>query len=326
MANSMHTCPPPIESLEQWLESNGTVVGNYGHLLLEQKQEINDQLIDALRPYFESAHLDAREYFHTQIGISLHPDASDESLPVCYPNCLPSKAHRGLFGEVIAGLVTEAYQEEFVGGHSWQVPIFLFRQHDDVEKYLWALRFNPARTREIYGRHGSDFIGLSLNMQGEVVRVIVGEAKWRKSLTSSVVNSLLLGPKEKNEATGEMEHTGQGIWFELNRDTPIPHGLRQLQKLLEQRDPEGHANTIVSIDRAVLGQGPIPGRTNLIVISGNGAKRREAYDCLIPYEEPPEEYALPHDLQIVEIILEDGENLIDQLYATLWQETNDGNP
>ena len=56
----MHTCPPPTNALDQWLEPKGTVEQNYGHLLLEQKGEIDPGLIDALRPYFESAHLDAR--------------------------------------------------------------------------------------------------------------------------------------------------------------------------------------------------------------------------------------------------------------------------
>jgi hypothetical protein len=316
----MHTCPPPTTALEHWLKPNGTIRRNFGHLLLEQKATIDADLIDELRPYFESAHLDAREYFHQQIGISLHPDTGGESFKVNYPNCLPSKAHRGLFGEVVAGLVTEAYQHKYVGGHEWRVPIFLFREHDDVEKYLWTLRFDPTRTREIYGRHGSDFIGISLNAQGEVARVIAGEAKWRKSLTDSVVESLLFGPKEEDEDTGEMVHNGRGIWFEMNRDTPVPHGLRQLQKLLEQRDPDGYANTILSIDRAVLGQGSLPGRTNLVLLVGNGAKRREARECLIDWEEAPQEYTAPHDLQVVEIILEGGDELIDELYATLWQD------
>lgn len=315
----MHTCPPPTAALDEWLEAYGTVEQNYGHLLLEQKSEINDDLVDALRPYFESAHLDAREYFHAQVGISLHPDAAGGPPRVCYPACLPSKAQRGLFGEVVAGLVTEAYQDEFVGRHAWRVPIFLFREHDDVEKYLWALRFDPARTREIYGRHGSDFIGIALNAQGEVVRVIAGEAKWRKSLTDSVIASLLLGPKEEDEDTGEMVHNGRGIWFEVNRDSPIPHGLRQLQKLLEQRDPDGHANAILSIDRAVFGQGPPPGRTNLVLIVGNGARRREPASVLIPWEQPPTEYTAPHDLQVVEVILDHADTLIDDLYSTLWQ-------
>ena len=316
----MHTCPPPKDALDEWLEPFPSIDGNYGHLLLEQIAEINDDLIEALRPYFESAHLDAREHFHAQIGISLHPDATAEAPAVSYPNCLPAKTHRGLFGEVVAGLVTEAYQEEFVGGHEWRVPIFLFRQHDDVEKYLWALRWDPTRTREVYGRHGSDFIGIAVDAAGEVVRVIAGEAKWRKRLQDAVVANLMLGPKERTDA-GELVHNGRGVWFEMNRDTPIPHGLRQLQRLLEQRDRHGHAAAIVSIDQAVLGLVAPFARTNFVLIIGNAKANREPHTTVIPWKAVPEEYTAPHDLQVVEVILSgDGDDLIDGLYRSLWQD------
>jgi hypothetical protein len=43
--------------------------------LLEQIFDADDELVAALRPYFESAHFDAREHFHAQAGIDLHPDA-----------------------------------------------------------------------------------------------------------------------------------------------------------------------------------------------------------------------------------------------------------
>lgn len=316
----MHDCPPPKEALDTWLKAYGTVRGgNYGHLLLEQQQEIDDDLIVALRPYFESAHRDAREYFLRKIGISLHPDGA-AAPAITYPNCLPSKALRGLFGEVMAGLVTEAYQDQFVGKHAWRVPIFLFREHDDVEKYLWALRFDPERVREIYGRHGTDFVGIALNGGGEVVRVIAGEAKWRKTLTVSAVAALLLGKKVRNPDTDELEHNGRGIWFEMNRDTVIPHGLRQLQFLLEQRDREGYAATIVSIDRAVLQLGPLPERTDLVVICGNGAAKRQKRETVVGWEEMPADYKAGRDLQVVEVILEDGDSLIDDLYAFLWND------
>lgn len=316
----MHSCPPPKDALICWLKACETVEdGNYGHLLLEQKEKSDVALLTALRPYFESAHLDAREYFHKKIGISLHPDGN-QSASVAYPNCLPSKALRGLFGEVMAGLVTEAYQDNFVGGHHWRVPIFLFREHDDVEKYLWSLRFDSNRNREIYGRHGTDFIGIALNDAGEVERVIAGEAKWRKTLTDSVVAALLHGPKVRNEITGELEHSGKGIWYEMNRDSLIPHGLRQLQYLLELRDPEGHASAILSIDRAVLELGPAPKRTDLIVISGNGAAKRAQGEPLIERGDVQEAYKASRDLQIVEIILSGGEVLIDAIYKSLWNE------
>jgi hypothetical protein len=60
----MHTCPPPIDNLEGWLEAYPSTSGSYGHLLLEQKAQSDLALIESLRPYFESAHLDAREHFH----------------------------------------------------------------------------------------------------------------------------------------------------------------------------------------------------------------------------------------------------------------------
>lgn len=316
----MHTCPPPKEALALWLKAYASIRdGNYGHLLLEQQGEAAKSLLEALRPYFESAHLDAREHFHKKVGINLHPDGGGAS-EITYPACLPKKAKRGLFGEVLAGLVTEAYQEHYVGGHAWCVPIFLFREHDDVEKYLWALKFDPARVREIYGRHGTDFVGIALNDAGEVMRVIAGEAKWRKTLNNSTVAALMHGPKERNKETNELEHTGRGIWFEVNRDTPIPHGLRQLQFLLEQRDPDGYAAAILSIDRAVLELGPPPARTDLIVLAGNGAASRDGAESILDWENMPAEYTAGRDLQVVEVILTGGDALVDALYASLWSE------
>ncbi|MEQ1515326.1 MAG: aminotransferase [Usitatibacteraceae bacterium] len=290
-------------------------------MLLEQQTATDEALIATMRPYFESAHLDAREYFHRQIAIDLHPDADAPGAHACYPGCLPSTARRGLFGEVMAGMITEAFQEKFVGGHEWRIPIFLFREHADVEAYLWDLARDSARTRQIFGRFGSDFLGLSLNDAGEVVRFIAGEAKWRQRLTKSAVESLMHGPWEVDDETGERARSGRGVWFEINRDTPIPHGLRQLQRLLELRDPEDHQAAILSIDRAIILENapPLP-RTNLILIAGNGARERKALDVLIGWEKVPEEYTGPHDLQVVELILTDGEALIDGLYSTLWQE------
>ncbi|WP_287208533.1 aminotransferase [Mesorhizobium sp.] len=309
-----------MEAIRRWLSANGTVRGTYGHLLLEQRAETDDDLVAAMRPYFESAHLDAREYFHRQIAIDLHPDAGAPGAHACYPNCLPPTARRGLFGEVMAGMITEAFQRNFVGGHTWRIPIFLFRYHADVEAYLWSLAREPEREREIFGRFGSDFIGLSLNGEGEVVRFIAGEAKWRGRLTESAVGTLMHGPWEEDEETGERTRSGRGVWFEVNRDSPVPHGLRQLQRLLELRDPDGFQATILSIDRAVLlDAAPLP-RTNLVLIAGNGARNREASDVLIGWEATPEEYTAPHDLQVVELILTDGTDLIDGLYSTLWQE------
>lgn len=77
----MHTCAPPVETLEELLEAHPSINGNFGHLLLLQKDADDGTLSQALRPYFESAHLDARQAFHADIGIDLHPDAGDGDGP-----------------------------------------------------------------------------------------------------------------------------------------------------------------------------------------------------------------------------------------------------
>ena len=58
--------------------------------------------------------------------------------------------------------------------------------------------------------------------------------------------------------------------------------------------------------------------TNLIMISGGDVPSRTSQHSLIPWEEVPEDYTAPHDLQVVELILNDGEMLIDGVYDALW--------
>ncbi|XWN29338.1 MAG: aminotransferase [Devosia sp.] len=276
-------------------------------------------LCDALRPYFESAHLDARQTFHEDIGIDLHPDAENaDDPPIEYPGYLPSITRRGLFGEVMAGLVTEGF--DLVGSHKWCVPIFLFRYHEDARNYLFALARNPERTRQTIGRLGSDFIGLLLDGEGAVVRFIAGEAKWRKTLTPSAVDTLMHGEKIDDPAGGEQKvRSGKGVWNDVNNDPPVPIGVRQLTRLLQEHDPDTYDAAILSMERALVLQNPEPlPRTDLIMIVGNGAASRDEMDCLLPFDEMPNDYTAGHELQLVEVILKDGEELIDALYSCLW--------
>lgn len=322
--SGMHTCNPPSSVLDEWLQGHYSGKENFGHLLLEQNEIDRAAISQSLREYFESAHLDARQVFHADIGIDLHPDVDDSTEAfIEYPGCLPRTTRKGLFGEVMAGLVTEGY--ELVGGHQWCVPIFLFRHHEDARNYLFALARNPERKRQTIGRLGSDFIGLLLNEEGAVVRFIAGEAKWRKTLTKSVVDAVIYGKKVDGPTRGTKVHSGKGVWNELNNDPPVPIGVRQLMRLLQEHDPVGYDMAIFSMEQALVLQNPKPlPRTDLIIFVGNGAAKREKMECLLPFEEMPEDYAAGHDLQLVEVILKDGEELIDTLYESLWSD-GDGN-
>ena len=87
---------------------------------------MDTEIIDAMIQYFESAHLDARECFHKLARISLHPDNDEIGCNGQYPVALPPNTRKGLFGEVMSGMFTEAYK--FIGEHEWIIPVFLFCQ------------------------------------------------------------------------------------------------------------------------------------------------------------------------------------------------------
>jgi hypothetical protein len=311
----LHDCPPPVECLQRWLRSSVNVNGAYGHMLLEQALPPDDELGDALRTYFESAHADAREFFHAEARIDLHPDASAPGAHAQYPGCLPATAQKGLFGEVMAGLMVESF--ELVGAHRWTIPIFLFRYHTQVGTYIFNLARDPARVHQISGRHGNDFIALGIDpTSGAVVRFIAGEAKWRATLTPAVMNTIMLG--ELTGPRGAQVRSGNGVWADINTSVPVPEGLHQISMLLRQKAPDVFAEAIVSIDEALLiGAEPLP-RTDYVFVAGNKAAKRSSGEAYLPVTAPPADYTAGRDLQVVEMVIEDGHTFIMQLYASLW--------
>ena len=106
----MHTCKPPSKALISWLEGWFHFAPSYTHLLLQAKHPTPPALAALLRPYFESAHGDARRVFHEYARLDLHPDAVGAVGETQYPSSLPPKTRHGLFGEVLAGLIVEAYR------------------------------------------------------------------------------------------------------------------------------------------------------------------------------------------------------------------------
>lgn len=314
----MHKQAPPNATLNKWLISYPASTKGYGHILLEQIVPGDATIREGLRPYFESAHSDARQYFHGYAGMSLHPDAGAPGFNAKYPNCLPPKARRGVFGEVMSGLMTEAL--DFVGHHQWVVPVFLFRNQEDARQYIYVLSRDPLRTREILGRKGDDFIGIVVNDDGSVSRFIAGEAKWRKQWIPSVLDEVMLGKKvEVPKKSGNLVHDGKGVWFEINRALDVPIGVKQLQDILQELAPDEYADVILSLDRIQQLENPAPSqRTDLILLVGGSAAGRSAGQPLLERGNKPVQHQKNRDLQVVEIILSDGDALIDALYDSLW--------
>lgn len=314
----MHTASPPKETLAAWLDSDLNTVGNFGHLLLEERGKTDPAIADDLIPYFESAHLDARQCFHKLARISLHPDADDEVYDAQYPSSLPLTTLKGLFGEVMCGMMAESF--EFIGKHEYLIPVFLFRNHEDAGQYIYTLSRDRTRTREVLGRKGDDFIGIVVNQDGKVTRFIAGEAKWRGTWQPSVVDTVMLGEKidDPNDRTKKI-HNGKGVWYEVNRGLPVPLGLEQLQAILDECEPEKFASVIASLDRILARRDPDSvERTDLILLAGGSAPTRKAKHSLIPRNAVPQEYTAGRDLQIVELLFSNGDDLIKAIYAGLW--------
>ena len=319
----MHTCDPPSEKLEEFFENFPQIKEDFGHILLLQKLPDDGTLSEAMVPYFESAHLDARKKIHKSAGIDLHPDADDDEPIIEYPQSLPSKTRRGLFGEVMAGLVTEEYGEKFVGEYNWRVPVFLFREHDALRIYLFDLVRGGESTKANIGRFGSDFIGINLNEKREVARIIVGEAKWTKILYRSVVDNLMNGKKISDPTNPENKiHDGKGVWnlFNKYKYKSVPSGLRQLTDILIETDQGKYAKAILSMEDVLLLKNKLDlPRTDLIVLVGNGSSSRGLMDCLLPRDEKPDDYTAGNNLQLVEVIMKEGVELIDAIYDNLWK-------
>jgi hypothetical protein len=320
----MHSCKAPKKALDKWLKKYPSTEGNYGHLLLEQKVLADEEICAKLIPYFESAHLDARQCFHKLARISLHPDDGDVGCDAQYPSALPLTALKGLFGEVMSGMVTEAY--EFVGKHEWVVPVFLFRNHEDAGQYIYTLNRDPGRTREVLGRKGDDFIALVIDENGNISRFIAGEAKWRGKWMPSQVDAVMFGEKIDDPAGGPAKvHNNKGVWFEINRALAVPLGLEQLQSILEECEPVKYASVIASLDRILAHRNPDPvERTDLILLAGGSASKREPGDALLAWEKVPRQYKAGRDLQVVELLIENWNSLINGIYGGLWaEETED---
>ena len=278
---------------------------------------MDDKLYEAFIPYFESAHYDARECFHELARISLHPDAGEPGCDAQYPNALPLTTEgfvwggNGRYG--MRGL-------RVCRKHEWLIPVFLFRNHEDAGQYIYTLNRDPDRTREVLGRKGDDFIAIVVNEQGKVTRFIAGEAKWRGTWNQSATDAVMLGPKIADPAGGPRKvHNNKGVWFEINRALAVPLGLEQLHAILEECEPDKYAAVIASLDRILALRNPDPvERTDLILLAGGAAAQREAAASLIDWEGVPEEYTAGRDLQIVELIIEDGDELITEIYDRLW--------
>jgi 2-hydroxychromene-2-carboxylate isomerase len=91
-----------------------------------------------------------------------------------------------------------------------------------------------------------------------------------------------------------------------------------MNRLLREKAREQYAEAIVSLDRALLLNAATLPRTDYVFVSGNRTATRHQGEAYLPANAPPAEYTAERPLQVIELVIENGEDLIEGLYATLW--------
>jgi len=261
--------------------------------------------IKELTKYFKSAHGDARKYFHKICNLNLHPTGNEQH-HIGYPESLPEKAKKGMFGEVMCGLFVETYSL-FDDKKDFSVPVFLFRHHDGVEDALTRLKRGGTVT-EIPGRLGDDFIGLEMDEDGWVIGFIVGEAKYRKKLTSSVYESLM--------------NTKDKILKRISSDHYYQSSMNKLKRILEAIDSKEFERIILSIEEMDSGKRSVERTDFVLLVTAELGKRKAP-----PYSRKdgkPSEHSINRPLAVAEVTIPTAEALISNLYKNLYSgEEND---
>ncbi len=270
----------------------------YGHtLMLGQTGCDLDALEEALKPYFEQAHKDARDLFHSEIGINLDPLTNGGRPLVSYPNSLPDKQKKGFFGEVLCGMLSQAFGT--ICEKQWTIPAYLFRHHDTASQYLHRLYYGEPVASEVIGRTGNDFLAICTNSEGILSGVLVGESKYRKNFSATVSKEV---------------HTS------LSKEKVIPVNLSKLKNLIKEIYPGQYTQTISSIEEIVMeNKEQALERTDLFLFIFENPKSNNFPPSRINSEKKHPNHSVDRALQVFEIQLSSSGTIIRNLYSSLYK-------
>jgi hypothetical protein len=288
--------------LEQWLNVTHTADAETERRHTWCRQVAKGQWrkhLPSIVSYLEKAHADAREYFHSVIGLSLDPVLTSRKEPA-YPQDMPLKTKKGFFGEALCGMFTEAME---IGGESeWLVPTFLFRMHREAEEHLFRLVMKEKVPVDIPGRTGSDFIAIAIGKNGTIRRFLSGEAKCHETFNITKCKEFLK---------------------EIGEEGVMPVSVPQLLRILQDQTDKKFAVIIAALEGIFLAKqyANVP-KTNLFLY---------LYDKpgVVNYETPritneltAESYNSTVRLHVLEVCIPDGTELVETVYGSLYQGEN----
>lgn len=295
-----HDFTGSFDVLRSWLSARNPYASAQYQVLVLSATQIADPspAYAELKTYLESAHADARAHFHDICRINLHPRARGPGATVEYPNRLDGSVRSGLFGEALCGLVAESWlllstQVDFT------VPVFLFRFHSGVEEFLNKLLDGGTPTG-FAGRHGDDFLAVELDEHDEVVRILVGEAKFRTDMGVSPFRKLMVEEIPK-----------------LSDEPDIPLSITKLIRALELVDAARFETVRASLEAIHLRQRSVERVDMMVIVYENHQVRTPPPYASTPNK--PAEHSAARPLVIVELHLPGANMLMSSLYPNLYR-------
>lgn len=188
------------------------------------------------------------------------------------------------------------------GVSGWEVPAFRFRYHDAAFNELGRARQRGGALRPAPGLLGDDCLAFRRNDRGDIVEVLVGEAKCTTDHRADLI-------VEAHEAFDDSIPMPVSIWqlIEVLKSNPTPTRLRWIEALQEFED------------RGLAGMLPEDSRLNLVnyVCGRSPARQRKgAGTGWLHATKPHKGYVSKDRLEAVEIHLSDVTALIDTVYRS----------
>lgn len=176
-----------ITDIYGWLVPTQSQNATYYHLHLLENKANRRAILPILARYARDAHSDSvAEIRRITVGrLDTRQTSQRDQVLAAYPNACTDTTLKGYFGELMAGLVAEAFSPK---GEAWHVPAFLFHTHDLLFQEL--IRFVHVRdhVRQVVGHSGADCLAFSTTGNtASITRVLICEAKCSSTHRSDLI-------------------------------------------------------------------------------------------------------------------------------------------
>jgi hypothetical protein len=281
-----------FQHVGSWIHQvNETTKEGYRHRQLACR-ELSDEVAGELIAFVRQAHADAAKEIDDLMNPSLAPfpeAAGPSGIPTGYPYGLHMTTLKGYFGEILAAVLIQ-----FLGGfghNDWEVPAFRFRVHvPDLYKHLESRRSEGTPVPALFGAHGDDCSVFRLDVNGEIDKYVICEAKCTASHDNRLIQD---GHKQ------------------LSRVDTTAADIQVLLQVLKAGPTEALHRWWVPLVRLLFEKKGVRHHAFIYVygrLSRDGGPR-------VPPDAPPDEYTATEPLEAFEIHVERVEDLIRAIYA-----------